>query len=108
MGTLIDLLFMYIKSSLSICLLEAEVHRGVELIAQDRKLELFWSGLRPVLDSGPVDSKLHDVAQLTYTIPDQPLTLHTQDPEAVVSWAEIYQFCGSFVNFLFYFFNFEF
>lgn len=34
-----------------------------------RKLDLFWSGLRPVLDSGTAESKLHDVVQLTHTVP---------------------------------------
>ncbi|KAK5893650.1 hypothetical protein CgunFtcFv8_006504 [Champsocephalus gunnari] len=51
----------------------AEVHGRAEL-------DLFWSGLRPVLDSGPPQSKLHDVVQLSYTAPD--LSSHTQNPDA--------------------------
>ncbi|XP_068569604.1 sperm-associated antigen 17 isoform X3 [Cebidichthys violaceus] len=61
---------------------EAEVRGSVELAAQARKLDLFWSGLRAVLDSGPPNSKLHDVVQLSYTVPDVGPSLHTQDPEA--------------------------
>ncbi|XP_063756379.1 sperm-associated antigen 17 [Eleginops maclovinus] len=53
----------------------AEVHGCAEL-------DLFWSGLRPVLDSGPPESKLHDVVQLSYTAPELRPTSHTQDPEA--------------------------
>uniref|UniRef100_A0A8C3A3I6 Sperm associated antigen 17 n=1 Tax=Cyclopterus lumpus TaxID=8103 RepID=A0A8C3A3I6_CYCLU len=34
-------------------------------------LDLFWSGLRAVLDSGPPNSKLHDVVQISYTVPDE-------------------------------------
>lgn len=56
----------------------AEVHGRAEL-------DLFWFGLRPVLDSGPPQSKLHDVVQLSYTAPD--LSSHTQNPDAEVSWA---------------------
>ncbi|XP_049923564.1 sperm-associated antigen 17 isoform X3 [Epinephelus moara] len=62
--------------------LDAEVHGSVELAAQVRKLDLFWSGLRPALDSGPLDSKLHDVVQLSYTVPDLLPPLHAQVPEA--------------------------
>ncbi|KAI4808604.1 hypothetical protein KUCAC02_000658 [Chaenocephalus aceratus] len=51
----------------------AEVHGRAEL-------DLFWFGLRPVLDSGPPQSKLHDVVQLSYTAPD--LSSHTQNPDA--------------------------
>ncbi|KAM9836573.1 sperm-associated antigen 17 [Aulostomus maculatus] len=53
-----------------------------EVAAQARDLDLFWSGLRPVLDSGPPDSKLHDVVQLSYTVPDLLPPIPTQDPEA--------------------------
>lgn len=66
---------------------EAEVHSGGELAVQARKLDLFWSGLRPLLDSGPPESKLHDVVQLGYTVPDLLPPFHMQDPEAEVSWA---------------------
>uniref|UniRef100_UPI003AB0D07C sperm-associated antigen 17 n=1 Tax=Centroberyx gerrardi TaxID=166262 RepID=UPI003AB0D07C len=55
-----------------------------ELAEQSKRLELFWSGLGPVLDSGPPVSKLHDVARLSYTVPDPSLPPHTQDPEAVL------------------------
>ncbi|XP_034757010.1 sperm-associated antigen 17 isoform X3 [Etheostoma cragini] len=61
---------------------EVEFHGRVELAAQARKLDLFWSGLRPVLDSGPSHSKLHDVVQLSYTVPDLWPPFHTQHPEA--------------------------
>ncbi|XP_044196890.1 sperm-associated antigen 17 isoform X3 [Thunnus albacares] len=64
--------------------LDTEVQGSGELPAQTMKLDLFWSGLRPVLDSGPPDSKLHDVAQLSYTVPDLIPPFHTQDPEAVL------------------------
>ncbi|XP_054457183.1 LOW QUALITY PROTEIN: sperm-associated antigen 17 [Anoplopoma fimbria] len=61
---------------------EAEVHGSVELAAQARKLDLFWSGVRAVLDSGPPNSRLNDVVQLSFTVPDLQPPLHTQDPEA--------------------------
>uniref|UniRef100_A0A671YZ06 Sperm associated antigen 17 n=1 Tax=Sparus aurata TaxID=8175 RepID=A0A671YZ06_SPAAU len=62
--------------------LDAEDHGSEELAARARKLDLFWSGLRPVLDSWPPESRLHDVAQLSYTVPDLSNQSHTQDPEA--------------------------
>lgn len=52
-----------------------------ELAKQAKKLDDFWSGLRPVLDGGPVESKLQDVVQLSYTFPN----LLPQDCEADVS-----------------------
>ncbi|KAM6908930.1 sperm-associated antigen 17 [Xenentodon cancila] len=55
-----------------------------DLAVQARKLEQFWSGLRSVLDSGPPDSKLHDVVQLSYTVPHLILPLPTQDPNAML------------------------
>ncbi|XP_067379815.1 sperm-associated antigen 17 [Channa argus] len=55
-----------------------------EKAAQVRKLDLFWSFLRPVLDSAPLDSKLHSVAQLSYSVPDVLPSLPTQDPESVL------------------------
>ncbi|XP_045921356.1 sperm-associated antigen 17 isoform X4 [Micropterus dolomieu] len=61
---------------------EAEVHSGGELAVQARKLDLFWSGLRLLLDSGPPESKLHDVVQLGYTVPDLLPPFHMRDPEA--------------------------
>ncbi|KAM7377443.1 hypothetical protein PAMA_013973 [Pampus argenteus] len=63
---------------------DADLSGSGELPAQARKMDLFWTGLRPVLDSGPPDSKLNDVAQLTYTVPDLFPSFHTQDPEAVL------------------------
>ncbi|CAK6967972.1 LOW QUALITY PROTEIN: sperm-associated antigen 17 [Scomber scombrus] len=64
--------------------LDAEVHDGEELPAQAKKLDLFWSDLRLVLDRGPPDTKLHDLAQLSYTVPDILPPFTTQDPEAVL------------------------
>uniref|UniRef100_A0A665XGI1 Sperm associated antigen 17 n=1 Tax=Echeneis naucrates TaxID=173247 RepID=A0A665XGI1_ECHNA len=55
-----------------------------ERVAQGRRLDLFWSGLRPVLDTAPQDSKLHNVAQLSYIVQDLLLSCHPQDPEAVL------------------------
>ncbi|XP_041842655.1 sperm-associated antigen 17 isoform X2 [Melanotaenia boesemani] len=54
-----------------------------EVDVQARRLDLFWSGLRQVLESGPPDSKLHDIVQLSYIVPDISRT-HPQDPEAVM------------------------
>lgn len=68
---------------------EAEVHGGAELAAQARKFDLFWSDLRPVLNSGLVESKLNDVVQLSYTVPNVSPPCHTQDPEAAVSASRI-------------------
>ncbi|XP_008296225.1 sperm-associated antigen 17 [Stegastes partitus] len=56
----------------------------LEQAVQSKKVDLFWSGLRPVLDSGPPDSRLYDVVQLSYTVPDLLLPFNTQDPEAVL------------------------
>ncbi|XP_026208160.1 sperm-associated antigen 17 isoform X3 [Anabas testudineus] len=53
-----------------------------EQTARARKLHLFWSSLRRILDSAPLDSKLHNVAQLSYTVPDLLPSLDTRDPEA--------------------------
>ncbi|XP_028285189.1 sperm-associated antigen 17 [Parambassis ranga] len=60
---------------------EANFHGSEELALQATKLDLFWSGLKPVLDGGPPDSKLHDVVQLSYTIPDH---FQAQDPESML------------------------
>ncbi|CAJ1086379.1 sperm-associated antigen 17 isoform X2 [Xyrichtys novacula] len=57
---------------------EAEVSEAAEV----KKLDLFWSGLRPVLDCEPPESKLHNVVQLRYTVQDFVLPFHKQDPEA--------------------------
>ncbi|XP_061566173.1 sperm-associated antigen 17 [Cololabis saira] len=55
-----------------------------DLTVQAMELELFWSGLRSVLDCGPPDSKLHDVVQLSYTVPHLILPLPTRDPDAML------------------------
>ncbi|XP_020567276.1 sperm-associated antigen 17 isoform X2 [Oryzias latipes] len=47
-----------------------------ELAVQATKLDLFWSGMRAVLDSGLPHSRLHDVVPLSYIVQD----FHTQDP----------------------------
>ncbi|XP_031706794.1 sperm-associated antigen 17 isoform X2 [Anarrhichthys ocellatus] len=60
---------------------EAEVHGSVEQAEQAMKLDLFWSGLRAILDSGPPNSKLHDAVQLSYIVPDLGPPLHTQEAE---------------------------
>ncbi|KAM4536985.1 sperm-associated antigen 17 [Odontesthes bonariensis] len=63
-----------------------------EVAVQARKLDSFWSGLRAVLESGPPDSRLHDVVQLSYTVPDLGLPFQTQDPEAVLeSGSQIFE-----------------
>ncbi|KAM9425740.1 sperm-associated antigen 17 [Pholidichthys leucotaenia] len=49
-----------------------------------RKLDSFWSGLRPVLDSGPPNSKLHDVVLLSYTVTDHPYPLHTLNSKTML------------------------
>ncbi|XP_050932117.1 sperm-associated antigen 17 isoform X1 [Lates calcarifer] len=56
----------------------------MEQAAGARRLDLFWSGLRPVLDRAPLDSKLHYVAQLSCTVPDLLPSLHPQDPDAML------------------------
>lgn len=60
---------------------EAEVIKATE----GRKFDLFWSGLRAVLDNGSPESKLHDVVQLSYTVQDQVPPLQNEEPEADVS-----------------------
>ncbi|RVE60620.1 hypothetical protein OJAV_G00182680 [Oryzias javanicus] len=55
----------------------ASAFSEAELPVQARRLDLFWSGLRAVLDSGPPHSRLHDVVPLSYTVQD----IHTQDPK---------------------------
>lgn len=66
-----------------------------ELGAQTMKLNQFWSDLRPLLDSGPPDSKLHDVAQLSTTVTDRRPPFDKQDPDAAVSLAmKTHGFCN--------------
>ncbi|XP_054608540.1 sperm-associated antigen 17 isoform X2 [Dunckerocampus dactyliophorus] len=55
--------------------------------AQAKVLDNFWSGLRQVLDNGGANSRLHNVAQLEYTVPDILMTIDMQDPEAVMGLA---------------------
>ncbi|XP_071333844.1 sperm-associated antigen 17 isoform X2 [Trachinotus anak] len=62
---------------------------SVEQAARAKRLDLFWSGLRPVLDSVPLDSKLHSVAQLSYIVPDLLPSCHPRDPEAVVDCVQL-------------------
>ncbi|XP_056225932.1 sperm-associated antigen 17 isoform X2 [Seriola aureovittata] len=57
---------------------------SVEQAVRATRLDLFWSGLRPVLDSMPLDSNLHNVAQLSYTVPDLLPSFHPQDPGALL------------------------
>ncbi|KAM3857608.1 sperm-associated antigen 17-like [Diretmus argenteus] len=65
--------------------IEAEVHGGVELAEQTRKLEMFWSDLGSVLDSGSPGSKLHDTARLSCTITDPQLSSPAQDSQATLA-----------------------
>ncbi|KAM3590203.1 uncharacterized protein V6R79_005781 [Siganus canaliculatus] len=58
---------------------ETENEGRIELV---RKLDKFWTGLRPVLDSGRPASKLHDTVELSYNFPYLPAPIQTQDPEA--------------------------
>lgn len=82
--------FYIFTLSFPLCVPEAEVHGSEELAGHARKLDLFWSGVRPILDSGPPESKLHDVVQLSYTAPSLCPPVHTQDTEAEVSWASLF------------------
>ncbi|KAM3857606.1 sperm-associated antigen 17-like [Diretmus argenteus] len=65
--------------------IEAEVHGGVELAEQTRKLEMFWSDLGSVLDGGSPGSKLHDTARLSCTITDPQLSSPAQDSQATLA-----------------------
>ncbi|XP_037531803.1 sperm-associated antigen 17 [Nematolebias whitei] len=55
---------------------------GAELSLKAKRLDQFWTNLRPVLYNGPPDSKLYDAVLLSYTVQDLTLSLQTQDPEA--------------------------
>lgn len=55
-----------------------------KVAAQTQKLDHFWSGLRPHLDSGPPNSKLHDVAELSFTV--HIPSVNQQDPEAMLTF----------------------
>ncbi|XP_028331007.1 sperm-associated antigen 17 isoform X4 [Gouania willdenowi] len=61
-----------------------ETDEGADMLAeQARRLDHFWSGLRPTLESGPPDSKLQDVAHLRFTVSHNLLSFDKQNPEAV-------------------------
>uniref|UniRef100_A0AAV2KND9 Sperm-associated antigen 17 n=1 Tax=Knipowitschia caucasica TaxID=637954 RepID=A0AAV2KND9_KNICA len=55
----------------------------VRLASQTKRLDHFWSGLRYYLDCGPPDSKLHDVAQLNYSVCFPSVDI--QESEAVLT-----------------------
>lgn len=77
---------IYIHLICIICFLpasELEDDCTKKVAAQTQKLDHFWSGLRPHLDSGPPNSKLHDVAELSFTV--HIPSVNQQDPEAMVS-----------------------
>ncbi|XP_061146647.1 sperm-associated antigen 17-like isoform X2 [Syngnathus typhle] len=55
--------------------------------AQAKVLDRFWGALRHVLDNGGPNSRLHDVAQLEYAVPDSLMPFDPQDPEAAMAAA---------------------
>ncbi|XP_077355667.1 sperm-associated antigen 17 isoform X2 [Festucalex cinctus] len=55
--------------------------------AQAEVLDNFWAALKQVLDNGGANSRLHNVAQLEYAVPDSLTPFDPQDPEAVVAVA---------------------
>ncbi|XP_077400541.1 sperm-associated antigen 17 [Vanacampus margaritifer] len=55
--------------------------------AQAKVLDNFWSALRQVLDNGGANSRLHNVAQLEYSVPDSLMPFDPQDPDALISVA---------------------
>ncbi|XP_053272684.1 sperm-associated antigen 17 [Pleuronectes platessa] len=57
---------------------------SMERAARARRLDLFWAGLRPVLDSVPLDSKLHNLAQLSYTVPDLLPSIKPQKTDSLL------------------------
>ncbi|XP_015229308.1 PREDICTED: sperm-associated antigen 17-like [Cyprinodon variegatus] len=65
-----------------------ELQASPVLTAEDpveaRQLDLFWSHLRSVLDSGTADSKLPDVILLNYPVPDLTPPFQTQDPQTAL------------------------
>ncbi|XP_077598799.1 sperm-associated antigen 17 [Stigmatopora nigra] len=62
-----------------------EIAAREALAAQEKLLDDFWAGLRPVLDNGGVNSRLHDVAHLEYSVPDSLFPFDLQDPEALMA-----------------------
>ncbi|KAM3857609.1 sperm-associated antigen 17-like [Diretmus argenteus] len=73
------------RRAVNVEFIEAEVHGGVELAEQTRKLEMFWSDLGSVLDGGSPGSKLHDTARLSCTITDPQLPSPAQDSQATLA-----------------------
>ncbi|XP_043953530.1 sperm-associated antigen 17 isoform X2 [Gambusia affinis] len=55
-----------------------------EVPESTRKLNLFWTHLRSALDRGPPDSKLYDVIQLNYIVPDLTLPFEIPDSHSVL------------------------
>ncbi|XP_055012804.1 sperm-associated antigen 17 [Boleophthalmus pectinirostris] len=62
---------------------EDEVCR-MRLAAQTKRLDDFWSGLRSHLDGGPPHSKLHDVAELSYST--SLSSVNIKEPEAMLTF----------------------
>ncbi|XP_060922240.1 sperm-associated antigen 17 isoform X2 [Limanda limanda] len=56
----------------------------MEQAARARRLDLFWAGLRPVLDSVPPNSKLHSLAQLSSTLSDLLTSIQPQNTESML------------------------
>ncbi|XP_061620123.1 sperm-associated antigen 17 isoform X3 [Phyllopteryx taeniolatus] len=55
--------------------------------AQAKTLDRFWATLRQVLDDGGPNSRLHNVAQLEYAVPDSLMPFDPQDPDAAMAVA---------------------
>ncbi|XP_061664678.1 sperm-associated antigen 17 isoform X2 [Syngnathoides biaculeatus] len=55
--------------------------------AQAKVLDCFWAALRQVIDNGGPNSRLHNVAQLEYAVPDSLTPFDPQDPESVMAAA---------------------
>lgn len=49
--------------------------------ARERRLEAFWLGLESVLESGSPESRLNDVVQLSYTVPNLRSSTEISDSE---------------------------
>ncbi|XP_019718765.1 sperm-associated antigen 17 [Hippocampus comes] len=55
--------------------------------AQAKVLDHFWGALRQVLDNGGANSRLHNVAQLEYAVPDSLMPFDRQDFDSVMAVA---------------------
>ncbi|XP_034020018.1 sperm-associated antigen 17 [Thalassophryne amazonica] len=66
-------------------ILDTDLSCDVRQPVERRNPELFWSGLSSVLDSQLPDSKLWDVAQLSYNVPNVSYPVPTQDPDTVLA-----------------------